>query len=100
MTRGSFNGLSSDDGDRRFAIVRFVHWAVACGRSGIVKVFGCRPPDGGAARAEAGVRKPPQQRPFQERAHSANLKIASRSLTIHQCSFVSFRAIGLRVNDT
>ena len=23
MTRGSFNGVSSDDGDRRFAIVHF-----------------------------------------------------------------------------
>jgi len=44
----------------------------------------------GAARAGAGVRKPPQQRPFQERAHSANLETASRSLTIHQCSVVSF----------
>ncbi len=26
-----------------------------------VKVFGCRPPDGGAAHTGAGVRKPPRE---------------------------------------
>jgi hypothetical protein len=39
-----------------------------------------------------------QQRPFHKRARSANLKITSRSLTIHQCFAVSFPAIGSRDN--
>jgi hypothetical protein len=29
--------------------------------SGVVKVFGCRPHDGGGARTGAGVRKPPRE---------------------------------------
>jgi hypothetical protein len=33
-----------------------------------------------------------------KRARSANLKITSRSLTIHQCFAVSFPAVGSRVN--
>jgi hypothetical protein len=31
-------------------------------------------------------------RPFHKRARSANLKIISRSLTVHQCSAISFPA--------
>src|SRR5260370_4769397 len=31
------------------------------GRSGCVKVFGCRPHEGGAAHSGAGVRKPPME---------------------------------------
>jgi hypothetical protein len=39
-----------------------------------------------------------QERPFHKRARSANVKITGRSLTIHQCSAVTFPAIGLRFN--
>ena len=39
------------------------------------------------------------ERPSETRAHSANLKITSRSLMIHRCSVVSFRAVGLRLNE-
>jgi hypothetical protein len=41
-----------------------------------------------------------QQRPFHKRARSANLKITSRSLTIHQCFAVSFPAIGSRKHSS
>jgi len=54
-------GLTVDqERDRHWAdSARFGDWSKY--ESAVVKVFGCRPHEGGAARTGAGVRKPPME---------------------------------------
>ena len=49
--------LLAEAGSRRTRVV----FILAASMSPVVKVFGCRPHEGGAAHTGAGVRKPPRE---------------------------------------